>query len=82
MKDEPLVRCPKCNTDSLVRVMGAGSGIIFKGSGFYLTDYKKTGSTAGNKEGSKKTDGASTDTSKPPSPSGDSSKPTTEKKKD
>ncbi len=37
----PLTHCPKCQTDNLVRVVGAGSGVIFKGSGFYLTDYKK-----------------------------------------
>ncbi len=41
MTEQPLVRCPKCNTDNLVRTLGAGSGIIFKGSGFYLTDYKR-----------------------------------------
>ena len=33
--------CPECNTESLVRVLGGGAGLIFKGSGFYLTDYKK-----------------------------------------
>ena len=37
----PLVRCPKCRTNNLVREIGAGSGLIFKGSGFYHTDYKK-----------------------------------------
>ena len=37
----PLVRCPKCKTNNLVREIGAGSGLIFKGSGFYQTDYKK-----------------------------------------
>jgi len=41
MSEKPLVRCPKCGTDSLARVMGGGGGLIFKGSGFYLTDYKK-----------------------------------------
>ena len=41
MKEDPLVRCPKCGRDALVRVMGTGGGLIFKGSGFYLTDYKK-----------------------------------------
>ena len=41
MSEAPLVHCPNCNTDSLVRVIGAGAGLIFKGSGFYLTDYKK-----------------------------------------
>ncbi len=50
--DPPLVRCPNCNTDNLARVIAGGSGLIFKGSGFYLTDYKKK-STKGS-EGSKK----------------------------
>jgi predicted nucleic acid-binding Zn ribbon protein len=41
MKDKPLAECPKCK--SLVkRLIGKGSGIIFKGHGFYSTDYKKT----------------------------------------
>ncbi len=44
MSEPPLVHCPNCNTDSLVRVIGGGSGLIFKGSGFYLTDYKKSSS--------------------------------------
>ena len=48
----PLVRCPNCHTDNLVRVVGAGAGVIFKGSGFYLTDYKK--SDKGSKAKSKK----------------------------
>ena len=39
---DPLVRCPSCSGDTLARVMGTGSGVIFKGSGFYLTDYKKS----------------------------------------
>jgi len=41
MTETPLVRCPNCHKDTLVKVMGTGAGIIFKGSGFYLTDYKK-----------------------------------------
>jgi len=41
MTEDPLVHCPKCGRDTLARVMGAGGGVIFKGSGFYLTDYKK-----------------------------------------
>lgn len=40
MKDEPLKICPKCK-GKLRRLIGAGAGIIFKGSGFYATDYKK-----------------------------------------
>jgi len=37
--DEHLTNCPKCN-GTLKRLIGAGSGPIFKGSGFYQTDYK------------------------------------------
>jgi putative FmdB family regulatory protein len=39
MSDEPLKRCPKCK-GALRRLMGTGAGIIFKGSGFYQTDYR------------------------------------------
>ena len=41
MTDEPLVECPKCH-GKLKRLIGAGMAPIFKGSGFYETDYKKT----------------------------------------
>lgn len=46
IKDEPLVRCPKCNS-SVRRVISGGMGVIFKGSGFYTTDYKKSSALAG-----------------------------------
>jgi putative FmdB family regulatory protein len=39
MKDEPLKRCPECR-GKVKRLIGAGAGIIFKGSGFYETDYR------------------------------------------
>lgn len=38
--EAPLVRCPNCQMDTLARIIGGGGGLIFKGSGFYLTDYK------------------------------------------
>ena len=38
--DEPLRKCPSCRKQKLVRLI-SGSGLVFKGSGFYLTDYKK-----------------------------------------
>jgi putative FmdB family regulatory protein len=41
MNEPPLKHCPQCKTDRLTRVMGTGTSLIFKGSGFYLTDYKK-----------------------------------------
>jgi putative FmdB family regulatory protein len=40
--DEPLKRCPKCK-GKVKRKIGAGAGIIFKGSGFYATDYRSDG---------------------------------------
>jgi putative FmdB family regulatory protein len=36
----PLRTCPKCGKRALQRLIGAGGGIIFKGSGFYQTDYR------------------------------------------
>jgi putative FmdB family regulatory protein len=49
MRDEPLKKCPKCKKPSLRRLVGGGAGLIFKGTGFYITDYKNKG--AGKKEG-------------------------------
>ena len=40
MSDAPLRKCPQCNKLSLKRLIGTGAGIIFKGSGFYETDYR------------------------------------------
>jgi putative FmdB family regulatory protein len=44
MRDEPLRKCPKCRKLGLKRLVGGGAGLIFKGSGFYITDYKNKGS--------------------------------------
>ncbi len=60
MKEPELVKCPKCGMETLARIMSSGSGLIFKGSGFYKTDYNKTeekkSSPAETKE-EKKTEG-------------------------
>src|SRR5262245_12747400 len=40
ISDDPLKKCPKCGKKKLRRLFGAGAGLIFKGSGFYLTDYR------------------------------------------
>lgn len=46
MSDAPLNNCPQCKTSgSVKRMIGSGAGFIFKGSGFYSTDYKKSGSS-------------------------------------
>ena len=46
MSDAPLSSCPKCR-GKVRRLIGGGMGVIFKGSGFYTTDYKKGSSLTG-----------------------------------
>ena len=38
--EEPLKKCPACKKKKLQRLIGAGAAIIFKGAGFYQTDYR------------------------------------------
>ena len=58
MKDEPLKKCEKCGGE-VRRLIGTGAGILFKGSGFYQTDYRsksykdKAKSETGDKSGDK-----------------------------
>ena len=43
MSEEPLKKCPKCKKSKYRRLFGAGAAIMFKGSGFYQTDYRSEG---------------------------------------
>jgi len=54
MSDEALTTCPSCK-GQLRRLIGGGVGVIFKGSGFYVTDNreKSTGSASNNGNGAK-----------------------------
>ena len=54
---DPVKTCPKCK-GKVARVVSGGAGIIFKGSGFYQTDYKKSShaSHAAEKAPEKKTE--------------------------
>ena len=45
----PRKRCPKCR-GAVKRLISGGSGIIFKGSGFYATDYRSESYKAGEKK--------------------------------
>ncbi len=54
----PLRKCPNCSRWQLKRLIGAGAGIIFKGSGFYETDYR----SQNYKEAKKKEEKPPTDT--------------------
>lgn len=61
MSAEPLSVCEKCG-GHLVRLLGAGVGIIFKGSGFYCTDYKsKSGSPSSSSPSSSSSSSSSTE---------------------
>jgi len=40
MSAKPLKTCPECGKRKLKRLIGTGAGVIFKGSGFYETDYR------------------------------------------
>jgi putative FmdB family regulatory protein len=60
---EPLKRCPKCK-GKVKRLLGTGAGILFKGSGFYLTDYRSKSYVEGSKK--EKSESSSSDSAKKP----------------
>ena len=77
--EEPLKRCPKCR-GKVKRLISTGAGIIFKGSGFYETDYRSDSYKAeAKKETASATAKTSSDSSSTSGSSGsDSSKSSTE----
>lgn len=40
---DPVRRCPQCKKQKVKRLLSTGAGLIFKGSGFYITDYREAG---------------------------------------
>jgi putative FmdB family regulatory protein len=40
---DPVKRCPECGKAKVKRLLGTGAGFVFKGSGFYITDYRSEG---------------------------------------
>jgi putative FmdB family regulatory protein len=69
MSEAVLKKCPECKKKKLRRLLGTGAAIIFKGSGFYQTDYRsesyKSGAKADEKKAEPKADtAAKTDTTK------------------
>ena len=96
ISEDPLKKCPECKKNKLRRLFGTGAAIVFKGSGFYETDYRsesykkgekkakesKKDTSAGGGKGDKKAD-SSKSSAKSDSSSGDSqskSKPSGKKK--
>jgi len=78
MSAKPLRTCPKCGKKSLERLIGIGAGVLFKGGGFYETDYRSesyTKAAEAEKKGSEpKTESASKD-AKPETKASSESKP-------
>jgi putative FmdB family regulatory protein len=65
MADSPKRKCPKCGKLKLKRQIGMGAGILFKGSGFYETDYRSDSYNKGAKaETESKSKAKKTDSSK------------------
>jgi putative FmdB family regulatory protein len=84
MRSDLLVLCPSCGKPGLVRLMASGVGMIFKGSGFYQTDYKNTkssSSSSSSKSNSTQSDKKPDPASKPDSGKSDD-KPTPPPKPD
>ena len=69
-----LLTCPECGEDALKRLIGKGGGIIFKGSGFYQTDYKNQ-PKGDNKEAATDKPAAAKDSSSTTAKTGGDAKP-------
>lgn len=61
MSDEPVRICPSCGEPRVERLISAGGGIVFKGPGFYATDYRRPEAGRGASSGEKESAGASED---------------------
>ncbi|MGE3314232.1 MAG: FmdB family zinc ribbon protein [Planctomycetaceae bacterium] len=84
---DPIKKCPKCGKQKAERVIGPGAGVIFKGSGFYQTDYRsssyKKAADADKKSSETKSESSTkSDSSSSSSSSGSESKSSGSKKAD
>ena len=61
--DDPIRLCPKCGHMSVERQISGGSGLIFKGSGFYITDYSDGKSSATADSNTTKSESTASDSS-------------------
>ena len=79
MSATPKVKCPECSSGRVKRLLGTGAGLIFKGSGFYETDYKRgNGSSDGKSSSEAKSDSGTA--AKPAAKAESKSEPKTESK--
>lgn len=69
---EPLTKCPECKKKKLRRLLGTGAALMFKGSGFYITDYRSDGYKKRAEADKKSSEGGTSESS---SKSGDAKAP-------
>ena len=72
--DKPLKKCPECGKSKLRRLFGTGAAVLFKGSGFYQTDYRSESYKTAAKADQEPAKSGTTDT---PSPNGKTEKAST-----
>ncbi len=63
MSDDPLDTCPECG-GKVKRLISNGAGLVFKGSGFYLTDYKNSNSSSVTSNNKSRNNTTTSETSK------------------
>lgn len=77
----PVKKCPECGKNKVRRLIGTGAGLIFKGSGFYITDYRSEGYKSAEKSdssaGSTNSGGESKPAAESSAPAKSESKPAT-----
>jgi putative FmdB family regulatory protein len=74
IKAEPTKKCPKCKKAKAERIISAGGGILFKGTGFYQTDYRSESYKKGADAAKKASEGSSGSSDSGKSSSSDSGK--------
>lgn len=72
INDAILKKCPKCGKQKLRRLFGAGAAVVFKGSGFYQTDYRSDSYKKKSEAEKKSESGGSSESSSSESKSGES----------
>lgn len=83
--EDPIKKCPECNKKKARRLFGTGSAVMFKGSGFYETDYRSDSYKKGEKaakdaKSSKSETGGNSSSEKSGGSSGSSSSKSTKSK--
>ena len=61
---KPIRKCPECGKRKVQRLISGGAGLLFKGSGFYITDYRSDNYKSAAKKDSDTSSGSSTESKK------------------